>query len=195
MTDRLGRQIAFILEADKVKRVLRQNPLADGSRRENDAEHMWHLALMAVVLSEYAAQPVDVLRVVKMLLVHDLVEIDTGDTFVYDEQARAGKVNAERAAAERIFGLLPAGQADGFRALWEEFEDGSTSDARFARAVDRLHPMLLNSASGRDSAWVKHGITADRVLSLNAPIGVAAPDLWEHAKQVVAEATASGILE
>lgn len=192
-TDRLRSQIEFVLECDKAKRVLRQNPLSDGSRRENDAEHSWHLALMALVLAEHASEPVDVGVVLRMLLVHDLVEIDAGDTFVYDEAAHADKEEREAAAAERIFGLLPADQGDAFRALWEEFEARETPEARFAGAVDRLSPLLLNRASG-GGAWGEHGITAPRVRELNARIGDAAPELWVYARELIDGAVEAGLL-
>lgn len=193
MDDRLQRQLAFVREIDAAKRVLRQNPLADGTRRENDAEHMWHLAVMAVVLAEHATEPVDLLRVLKMLLVHDIVEIDAGDTFVYDEAARAGKVEREREAAERIFGLLPGDQGAELHALWEEFEAQATPEARFAAAVDRLLPMMLNHAAG-GGAWAMHGITNDRVRARNEHIAGVAPELWEAARALIDDAVARGIL-
>lgn len=192
-TDRLRRQIEFVLECDRAKRVLRRNPLSDGSRRENDAEHSWHLAVMAIVLAEHAADPVDVGRVVRMLLIHDLVEIDAGDTFVYDDEAHVDKEEREAAAADRIFGLLPSDQGERFRALWEEFEARETPEARFAAAVDRLSPLLLNRASG-GGAWREHGITADRVRELNSRIGESAPDLWDYARGLIEGAVEAGIL-
>lgn len=194
MTDeRLGRQIEFVLECDRAKAVLRRNPLSDGSRRENDAEHSWHLALMALVLAEHADEPVDVGRVVRMLLVHDLVEIDAGDTFVYDDAAHADKEDRERRAADRIFGLLPDDQGAELRQLWEEFEARETPEARFAGAVDRLSPLLLNRASG-GGAWREHGVRAEQVLELNARIGEAAPGLWEYAKGLIHDAVDEGLL-
>lgn len=139
---RLRRQLDFILEIDKAKAVLRRSRLLDGSRRENDAEHAWHLAVMALVLAEYANEPIDLSRVVKMLLVHDIVEIDAGDTFIYDDSDPAAKAERERQAAHRIFGLLPADQQQELLALWEEFEARRTADARFAAALDRLQPQI-----------------------------------------------------
>ncbi|HVF75929.1 MAG TPA: HD domain-containing protein [Acidimicrobiales bacterium] len=191
--DRLQRQLQFLLEADRVKQVVRQNPLADGSRRENDAEHMWHLALAVLVLAEHAAEAVDVVRVLTMVLVHDLVEIDTGDVLVYDEVARAAAVEGERAAAERIFGLLPDDQASAFREAWEEFEAGRTAEARLAAAVDRLQPMLLNHAAG-GGAWVEHGVSLDAVTARNAQIAEAAPALGETVRSLLADAAERGML-
>lgn len=165
-TGRLAEQMAFLVEIDKLKTVLRQNLIADGSRQENTAEHSWHLAMCALVLSEHANEPVDVARVVQMLLVHDLVEIDAGDLFVYGtaEQMAAQELK-EQAAAQRIFGMLPTEQAARLMALWEEFEAKETAESRFAKAVDRVQPMLLNLASGGGS-WERHGITADRPMAL-----------------------------
>lgn len=165
---RLASQLAFIIEIDRLKTVLRQSPIADGSRRENTAEHSWHLALAAVVLAEHANEPVDVGVVVKMLLVHDLVEIDAGDTFVYNTMDAAGRAEQEareEVAAERIFGMLPPDQGAELRALWDAFESKATPESRFAKAVDRLQPMLLNRAAGGGS-WVKHGVTADMTRAL-----------------------------
>ncbi len=142
--DRLARQIAFIIELDKLKQVLRQTLLIDRSRQENDAEHSWHIAAMVVVLDEYAEPEVDRLRVLKMLLIHDIVEIDAGDTFLYDTAHAATQAAREQAAAERLYGLLPPDQGAALRALWDEFEAGETRDARFAKALDRLQPMLHN---------------------------------------------------
>jgi putative hydrolases of HD superfamily len=194
MTDRLSRQLTFLLELDKAKQVLRQNPLTDGSRRENDAEHMWHLALLVLVLAEHSKEPIDVLRVLKMVLVHDIVEIDAGDVFVYDVEARQAKEAKEREAADRIYGLLPDDQRDELRAVWEEFEERRTPESRFAAAVDRLQPLLLNTTNG-GTVWKQHGITAERVLEVNRPIGDMAPDLWERAQELVAQAVERGYLE
>jgi putative hydrolase of HD superfamily len=191
--DRLARQLEFCVEVDKVKSVARRNPLTDGSRPENDAEHMWHVALMALVLAEHAAQPVDVARVVSMLVVHDLVEIDAGDVFVYDTAGREAAADREARAAERIFGLLPADQAEWARALWDEFEARETADARFARALDRLQPLLQNVAAG-GGAWAIHGITADRVTDVNSIIADASPALWTAAREAIAGAVARGHL-
>lgn len=190
---RLDRQLRFLLEADRVKQVVRHNPLADGSRRENDAEHMWHLALAVLVLAEHAAEPVDVVRVLTMVLVHDLVEIDTGDVLVYDDEARAAAVDGERVAAERIFGLLPDDQAHLLREAWEEFEAGETAEARFAAAVDRLQPVLLNHAAG-GGAWVDHGLAYEAVAARNAHVADGAPALGEALQGLLADAQGRGFL-
>jgi putative hydrolase of HD superfamily len=191
---RLARQLAFCVEADKVKQVFRQNPVTDGTRKENDAEHMWHLALMAMVLAEYAVEPVDLSRVIGMLLVHDLVEIDAGDAFVYDQAARAAAVTRELAAAERIFSILPDDQAAWVRQLWDEFEAKATPEARFAGALDRLQPMLMN-ATADGGGWAEHGITAQRVRATNAVIDHGSPALWAAAQEVLARAVSDGVLQ
>ena len=191
--ERLRRQLAFVLEADALKSVERRNYLADGSRRENTAEHSWHLALMATVLAEHASEPVDVGRVIVMLLVHDLVEIHAGDTFVYDDAAHADKAEREMDAACRLFGQLPADQGAGLRGLWEEFEERQTPDARFAASLDRLSPLLLNHASG-GITWAEHGIAADRVRAVNRRIEEGSPALWDHAAALIADAVDRGFL-
>jgi putative hydrolase of HD superfamily len=191
--ERLSRQLAFLLEMDKAKSVYRRSYVTDGSRFENDAEHMWHLALFVLVLAEHAGEPIDVTKVLKMVLVHDIVEIDAGDAFVYDEQARAAKDELERAAADRLYALLPADQGDELRALWEEFEAKETPEAKFAGAVDRLQPLLLNlTTEGR--SWQEHGVTSDRVFALNARIGLGSPALWEHVQELLHDAVAKGYL-
>ena len=192
--DRLARQIEFILEIDKLKQVLRQTFLTDGSRRENDAEHSWHLAVMAVLLCEYAAEPeLDLLRVVKMALVHDLVEIDAGDTFHYDEAGHEDKDRREQQAADRIFGLLPVDQGAELRSLWEEFEARQTPEARYAAALDRLQPNLLNfRTQGR--LWREHGVTSRQVIARNRHMAQGAPALWQYAESRIREAVAKGYL-
>jgi putative hydrolase of HD superfamily len=192
-TDRLARQLEFILEVDRLKSVLRRSLLCDRSRNENSAEHSWHIALMAVVLAEHADEAVDVARVVKMLLVHDVVEIDAGDTYVYDVAATVDKAEREGRAAQRLFGLLPADQAAEVRALWDEFEARETPEARFAAAVDRLQPLLHNFAT-EGQAWRHHGVTADRVESVNRHMAEGSQRLWEHARQLIAEAVERGYL-
>lgn len=193
-TSRLQQQMRFLIEIDKAKNVLRQSLISDGSRRENDAEHSWHLAVMAVVLAEYADEPVDLSRVIKMLLIHDLVEIDAGDTFVYDEAAQDSKLERERKAAERIFGLLPPDQKEELRSLWEEFEGGHTAEARFAAALDRLHPMILNHCT-QGGTWKRHGIPKSRVIARNRWIEEASAALWRYAQSLVDDAVAKGYLE
>lgn len=176
-TSALTQQLAFLVEADRLKEILRQTGLASGLRRENSAEHSWHLALMATVLTSYAAQPVELLRVLRMLLVHDLIEIDAGDTFAFDEGANETKQAREELAADRIFGLLPQGQAEEFRALWDEFEAGATPESRYANALDRLQPLLLNAENGGGS-WREHGIRRHQVLKRMDPIRTALPEVW-----------------
>lgn len=190
--ERLAAQVGFILEADKLKQILRQTLVSGGEgRRENDAEHSWHLGLMALTLREYAAQPVELLRVVEMLLIHDLVEIDAGDTFVYDEAAQASKAEREERAAVRIFGLLPADQAARVRGLWEEFEARQTPEARYAAALDRYQPLLLNFAT-EGAAWRRHGVRRAQVIERNRHIEEGAPALWAAASELIEEAVRRG---
>lgn len=177
-------QLAFLMEADRLKEILRQTSLASGARRENSAEHSWHLALMASVLTRYAAEPVDLLRVLRMLLIHDVIEIDAGDTFAFDAGANATKAAREERAADRIFGLLPPGQDTEFRALWDEFEAGTTPESRYANAMDRLQPLLLNAKNGGGS-WRTHGIRRAQVLQRMDPIRTALPELWPGVMAVV----------
>ena len=193
--ERLRRQIEFLIEIDKLKGVFRQTWLMDGSRRENDAEHSWHLALLAVLLAEYAAEgDVDLLRVVKMVLVHDLVEIDAGDVYVYDRGKSAEWQVREREAAERIFRILPADQADELRALWEEFEARATPEARFAAALDRFQPLLHNYQT-QGKAWREHGVTSDQVIAHNRHMAEGAPRLWQYAHDLIRDAVKRGYLE
>jgi putative hydrolase of HD superfamily len=190
---RLAAQLDFILEIGKLKRVLRRSYILDGSRRENDAEHSWHLALMAAVLAEHAAEPVDIGRVIRMLLIHDLVEIDAGDTSMYDADAHADKAEREERAADRIFALLPDDQAERFRALWDEFEARQTPEARFAAAIDRLQPQLLNDQT-QGRLWREHGVTVDQVIARNRHMAEGAPALWDTARRLLDDAVAKGYL-
>ena len=191
---RLEQQITFILEIDKLKKVLRQTVLTDGSRQENSVEHSWHIAIMALVLMEYAqGSPLDLLRVVSMLLIHDLVEIDAGDTCCYDGEGTKDQRDREIRAADRLFKLLPPDQAGQIRTLWDEFEEGTTPEARFAAALDRLQPLLHNySTHGR--MWQKHGIDKGQVVARNDTINEGAPDLWEFAAYLIEDAVGKGIL-
>ena len=192
--NRLARQIAFIIECDKLKEVFRQTINTGSRRAENDAEHSWHLCLCVIVLAEHANAPnLDVLRVLKMLIVHDLVEIDAGDTFAYDAAAMAGQHAREAVAAERIFGLLPPDQAAEFRALWDEFESKETPEAKFATAADRFQPMLLNCRS-QGAAWNRHGVTHDRVLARNRQIADGCSELWNYAEKMLQEIVDAGHL-
>jgi putative hydrolase of HD superfamily len=189
---RLARQVAFIVEADKLKTVFRQTVNTVSRRAENDAEHSWGLCLLVITLAEHANVPsLDVLRVLKMVILHDLVEIDAGDTFAYDTKNMADQHAREAIAADRIFGLLPVGQSAEFRALWDEFEARQTPESKFAAAVDRFHPMLLN-CSTEGTAWKKHGITVDRVLARNAHIAEGSTELWAYAQQMLRDAVTAG---
>ena len=191
---RLSRQISFLLEIDKLKGVFRQTWLIDQSRRENDAEHSWHVAVMGLLLSEHSdRQDLDMLRVLKMLLVHDLVEIDAGDTFAYDEAGGRDKDQRERQAAERVFGLLPPDQATELRRLWDEFEERSTPEARYATALDRLQPLLHNYFT-RGKAWQQHGVTSEMVLARNRCLADDTPALWQYVQDLVHDAVAKGYL-
>ena len=192
-SDRLQQQFAFIVEIDRLKHVIRRNYLVDSSRRENDAEHSWHIAIAAMILAEHSDEPVDISRVIKMLLVHDIVEIDAGDTFAYDQDGHNDKDLREQRAADRLFGLLPDDQAHELRALWDEFEALETPDARFARAVDMLMPMLHNyHSNGR--GWRENGVVSGQVLDRQQQIGKASAALWQFAQGLVAEAVAQGAL-
>jgi putative hydrolase of HD superfamily len=192
--DRLASQLAFLLEVDKVKLIARQTLLAsDPSRRENDAEHSWHLAVMASVLAEYAPAGADLARVTRMLLVHDLVEIDAGDTYCYDDAARVTQRDREVAAADRIFALLPPDQAETFRALWEEFEARQTPEARFAAALDRVQPVLLNYHT-QGVAWREHRVSRAQVIDRNRHIELGSPTLWSYVLTLIEEATRRGWL-
>jgi putative hydrolase of HD superfamily len=191
--NRLERQLQFILEIDKLKLILRQTLLTDGSRRENSAEHSWHLAMMAILLAEYAPTQIDVLRVIKMLLVHDLVEIDAGDTFCYDVQSNENKAMREAEAANRLFGLLPEDQAVELRNLWEEFEAQETGEARFATALDRLQPFLHNQHT-KGGTWQIHGITREQVQRRMQPIEEGAPLIWPFVQKVIEDCVEAGYL-
>jgi putative hydrolase of HD superfamily len=192
--DRLDRQIAFLLEADKLKTVFRRNLIADGTRTENDAEHSWTFALAALLLAETAAEPVDVLKVLRIALIHDIVEVDAGDTFIYDEAAKVGQAEREERAAQRLFGLLPDDQAEQMLALWREFEDGQTPEARFARSIDRLSAVILNHAS-KGRSWRQHGVSKARVLEINSRIEKGAPRLWQYVRDLIEDASRRGYLE
>jgi putative hydrolase of HD superfamily len=189
--NRLEQQFQFILEIDKLKQVLRRNYVLEGARRENDVEHSWHLAMMVIVLKEHSSSELDILKILKMVLVHDIVEIDAGDAFVYGRD-NAAIHQVEQVAADRIFGLLPKNQELELRAAWDEFEAGESTEARFARALDRLNPILLNvAAEGR--TWKEHGITANMVRQLNLPIiERASKELAEYAGRLFDKAEELG---
>jgi putative hydrolase of HD superfamily len=191
--ERLDRQIRFISEIDKLKAVNRRSYILGGERLENTAEHSWHIIVLAMVLAEYANQPVDLLRVIEMLAVHDLVEIDAGDTFCYDEEGYLDKAERETQAAERIFGLLPEDQGKAFQALWREFEERSTAESRFANAMDRTMPLLHNYYA-QGLPWIEHDIHSDQVDGRVAPIRDGAQTLWEYARTVIEDAIEKGYL-
>ena len=193
INDRLAQQIAFLLEADKLKTILRRTPITDTSRPENSAEHSWHLVLAAIVLAERTAPVIDLLRVLEMLAVHDLVEIDAGDTFAYDAGHLDTKTERERAAADRIFALLPPDQGAQLRARWEEFEAHETPEARFANALDRLQPLLQNACAGGGS-WSSHDVTRAQVFGRMEPIRTTMPDVWPHVVEIIERFCASGVL-
>ena len=190
----LDRQVGFVLEADRLKTVLRQSTLTDRSRRENSAEHSWHLALMALVLAEHAPPGTDLGKVMAMLVLHDLVEIDARDLFQYAAQPQqARQAAAERAAADRLFPILPPPQAAAVRALWDEFEERATAEAKFARALDRLQPMLINMVT-EGGTWAAHDVTADQVLARVALIEDGSPSLGAYARDMIDSALDRGIL-
>jgi putative hydrolases of HD superfamily len=190
----LAQQLRFLIEADRLKTVLRASRIADGSRRENSAEHSWHIALFAMVLQRWALAPVDLSRVLQMLVLHDLVEIDCGDTPLFDVAGAAAQAESEKAAADRIFGILPADQGIDLRVLWQEFEDAKTADAKFAKALDRLQPILLNHVVG-GGTWIDYDVDETRERALTQRIADGAPALWQAAECVFADAVAKGWLK
>jgi putative hydrolase of HD superfamily len=192
--EHLLQQVAFIHEIDKVKYIQRKSRLFNSDRNENDAEHSWHLAMMAIVLAGHANEPIDTLKVVKMLLIHDVVEIDAGDIFLYDTVLNHTNTEAERKAAARIFGLLPPEQAKELITIWEEFEAGETPEAKFARSMDRLEPVLQN-VSNNGGAWREHGVKYDQVVQKNSTIKQGSQTLWDFAKTLIDESVEKGDIE
>lgn len=192
--DRLARQFAFLIECDRLKDITRQTLNTNG-RQENDAEHSWAICLFAATLAEHSNDPIDLLRVIRMLLVHDIVEIDAGDTFAYDTARMADQYERESRAADRLFGLLPDDQAREFRELWEEFEAKQTPEARFATTIDRLQAMLLNCVTD-GAGWRRHGVTQAQVIGRNAgPVSAGSAALWNHIRGLVDEAVRAGHLD
>lgn len=189
--ERLQKQIAFIKEIDKVKNIFRQTYLADGTRKENDAEHSWHIALMVVLLKEYVSEDVDVAKVMTMVLIHDLVEIDAGDTYAYDSEGAKSKREREVKAADRIFGILPEDQGMYFRELWEEFEAYETPDAKYAHLLDNFQPLLLNDASGGRS-WNEHGVHKSQIYKRNEKVQETSQEIWNTIQEVVESHIAKG---
>ncbi len=192
--NRLTQQIQFIIEIDKLKQILRQTLLTDSSRRENSAEHSWHIAIMAIILAEYAPAETDILRAIKMLLIHDLVEIHAGDTFCYDLQGNLSKAEKETEAAEKLFGLLPVDQESELRSLWEEFELQQTPTAHFAAALDRIQPVLHNQQT-QGGTWRIHNISRDQVMRRVAPVEEGTPELWPFIQQLIDDCVAAGYLQ
>lgn len=187
------KQIAFIKEIDKIKYIQRKTKLFNSDRNENDAEHSWHLAVMAIVLAEHSNESIDVLKVVKMVLIHDIVEIDAGDTFIYDTQKNHDNTDEERIAANRIFGLLPKEQANELIEIWEEFEAGITKEAKFARAMDRLEPLLQNT-SNNGGTWKEFNVSYDKVYNKKKVINEGSTTLWDFAEKLINESVENGIL-
>jgi putative hydrolase of HD superfamily len=193
-TERFAKQMEFIAEIDKLKHVVRQSKLTDCSRQENDSEHSWHIATMALVLSEYSNYPdISLLKVIKMLLIHDLVEIDAGDTYLYDLEGNSDKNEREKEAAARIFGLLPRDQAIELADVWEEFEAMSTPEAKFARALDHLQPLIL-SYHNKGWSWKTHDVVKSKILESKEPMKEGSTLLWEYAKTLLERAVKDGFL-
>lgn len=182
--ERLKKQMEFIVEADKVKNIFRQTYLADRKRKENDAEHSWHLALMAVLLKEYSNEEADLSRVIPMVLIHDLVEIDAGDTYAYDAAGTATQKERENKAADRIFSMLPADQGEWLRELWDEFEAYTTPDAKFAHLLDNFQPLLLNDASNGLS-WTEHQVKKSQIYRRNQHLPETSEVIWEYMKSLI----------
>ncbi|WP_337165629.1 HD domain-containing protein [Vibrio fluvialis] len=195
MQSRMQQQLSLVLELDRLKSVLRRTRVkcAEG-RLENSAEHSWHVAMMALLMQEHANEPVDINRVIKMLLMHDMVEIDAGDTFVYDTAASAEQAQKELAAAERLFGLLPTEQGEELFRLWREFEAAQSADAKFAKALDRLIPMMLNYHN-QGQSWMENGVSRQQALTVNRRINEGSHALWEYAQQMIEHATEQGWLK
>ncbi|MGP1390992.1 MAG: HD domain-containing protein [Vibrio diabolicus] len=193
--ERLEKQLALVIELDKLKSILRRTRVKSAEGRlENSGEHSWHVALMAILMEEHANAPVDICRVMKMLLIHDVVEIDAGDTFVYDTAASQEQAEKEISAAERLFGMLPSDQEQELLALWHEFEAAQTDDAKYAKALDRLIPMLLNYHNNGQS-WKEHGVSREQALTINKRIEFGSVTLWDKAKKLIEEATEKGWLK
>lgn len=190
---KLLNQLEFAVEIDKMKQIFRINLLADGSRRENDAEHSWHFAIMAMLLEEYSAEKVDIGRVIKIALVHDLVEVYAGDTYAYDAKGNEDKEEREKKAAEKLFGMLEPAQAEFFRSLWDEFEEKSTPEAKYANAIDRIQPLMLNYLTD-GKTWQQNQVHSGQILKRMDIIRTAAPELWPVVQGIVKNSIEKGIL-
>jgi len=193
-TENLLQQISFIKEIDKLKYIQRKTKLFNSDRHENDAEHSWHLAMMTIVLAEHSDKPIDILKVVKMVLIHDIVEIDAGDTFIYDTVKNHTNTDEELLAAQRIFGLLPEKQAKEFIAIWQEFEDGKTDEAKFAKTMDRLEPLLQNT-SNNGGTWTEFDVPYQKVFDKKAAIKDGSATIWNYAENLINESVEKGILK
>jgi len=193
MQTTLKQQVAFIREIDKLKYIQRKTKLFNSNRNENDAEHSWHLALMTLVLAGHSDKPIDVLKVLKMVLIHDIVEIDAGDTFIYDTQKNHTNTEQETIAAQRIFGLLPKEQADEFIAIWQEFEEGITDEAKFAKAMDRFEPLLQNT-SNNGGTWKEFDVRYQKVYDKKKAIKDGSEVIWKYAENLINESVDKGIL-
>lgn len=193
-TDDLLRQVAFIKEIDKLKYIQRKTKLFGSDRNENDAEHSWHLAMMTITLAEHSDKPIDVLKVLKMVLIHDIVEIDAGDTFIYDTVKNHTNTDEELIAAQRIFGLLPAQQAAEFIAIWLEFEEGLTDEAKFAKAMDRFEPLLQNT-SNNGGTWAEFNVPYQKVYDKKKAIKEGSATLWNYAEELINQSVEKGILK
>lgn len=182
--ERIDKQFEFIREIDKEKEITRHTFLADASRRENDAEHAWHMAIMTILLREYANEEIDVLKTITMLLIHDIVEIDAGDTYAYDEKGKENQAEREEKAANRIFNMLPEDQAEKMIALWHEFEAQKTPEAKFARCMDNIQPMMLNDASN-GLAWEENQVKISQILKRNERTAEGSKVLWDYMKHIL----------
>ena len=192
--EKLRKQMDFIIEIDKMKNIYRQTLVLNEDRAENDAEHSWHLAMMVMLLSEYANEPIDVLHTVKMVLIHDIVEVDAGDTYCYDKEGYKDKAEREEKAAQRLFGMLPEEQRNELYGLWREFEEFKTPESKFANAVDRCQPMTLNYKKGGIS-WKRHGIKSSQVYERNKNIGQGSELIWQYMQEVLKDAEDKGMFE
>lgn len=192
-TDNLLKQVSFIKEIDKLKYIQRKTKLFNSDRHENDAEHSWHLAMMAIVLVEHSDKPIDVLKVLKMVLIHDIVEIDAGDTFIYDSTKSHTNTDEELIAAKRIFGLLPSEQAEELIAIWEEFEEGITAEAKFAKSMDRFEPLLQNT-SNNGGTWTEFNVPYQKVYDKKKAIKNGSSAIWNYAENLINESVDKGIL-
>lgn len=193
-TDNLLKQVSFIKEIDKLKYIQRKTKLFGSDRHENDAEHSWHLAMMTIVLAEHSDRPIDVLKILKMVLIHDIVEIDAGDTFLYDTQKSHTNTNEELIAAKRIFGLLPTEQAEEFIAVWQEFEEGITDEAKFAKSMDRFEPLLQNT-SNNGGTWAEYNVPYQTVYDKKKAIKEGSATIWDYAENLINESVVKGILK